>query len=302
MNKLNYILGMILLCISPALKAQNLEAVVDTTQIRIGEQITYSIVLDKTTNSVIFPEQLELFGLEVVAQSSIDTFKNKVIKQYLITGFDSGSYYIPAQQLLVNNQRYLTDSIKIDVATVAVDTLENPMFPVKSIAAEPYIYDDFRPYVNAGLLILLAIIALYFVYTYFKANKKEAVEMAPAIPPYQLAKQRLDELDPEALEAKEFYVELTDILRTYIEDEYLIPAKESTTDELIEYLKDVQTLNRLDLTNDLIKQVKGLLMDADLVKFAKMTPTENQLKQDQKLTAFLVDEFKAVGKEEDQNV
>jgi hypothetical protein len=269
---------------------------VDTAKIRIGEQFRYEISLPKTVNNVIFPEQLELFNLETVGQSAIDTFQGRVIKTYLLTGFDSGAFYIPSQQLLVNNRRFDTDSIRIEVATVPVDTLKNPMFPVKLNTAEPYIFDDFKPLLRGFILGLFIVIFIYFVYNYFKTKDSKTTKSKPAIPPYDLAKSRLDALDQESFvksgRIKEYYSELTDILRTYLEDEYLIPAKESTTDELIEYIKDLKRLKRTGVQDEVVVKIKLLLQDADLVKFAKSNPSEIQLDQDKNKTNYLIDQFR----------
>ena len=80
--------------------AQKVSVATDTTNIRIGEQFLFKIVIKDTAN-VIFPEKLEnLTKLEVVKDIKIDTFKNSLIKKYLMTGFDSGAFYIPTQQIL----------------------------------------------------------------------------------------------------------------------------------------------------------------------------------------------------------
>ncbi|MEZ4840265.1 MAG: hypothetical protein R2821_01770 [Flavobacteriaceae bacterium] len=61
-----------------------------------------------------------------------------MVKKYKLTSFDSGSYVIPKQSVFIWNQPYFTDSIRIDVATVAVDTLKQKMYPIKAIHKEPY--------------------------------------------------------------------------------------------------------------------------------------------------------------------
>ena len=71
---------------------------------------------------------------------------------------------------------------------------------------------------------------------------------------------------------KDYYIELTDILRSYIEERYGIPALEQTTDELLAGLRlsSMPTAPR--------EQLAQLLRLADMVKFAKWKalPTENE--------------------------
>ena len=213
----------------------------DTTKIRIGETINYEIVVDNADAGINFTEiKLDSFArVEVIESFDIDTLKNRLIKKYALTSFDSGRYVIPRQRVFVWSQEYMTDSLMIDVNTVAVDTTKQQMFTIKSIQNEPYTFDDFKSYLwwLLGALLLIGII-LYFV-----LRKKETIEEIEAkIPPYQLALKRLNELDEKQLwqknKIKQYYVELTDIVRTYIERELNIPALESTTDELLESITD----------------------------------------------------------------
>ena len=102
----------------------------DTTKIRIGEQINYQITIENADKGVQFPE-LELDSLsrmEIVESRPIDTLKEKLIRTYILTSFDSGQYVIPSQRIRIWSQEYLTDSIIVDVATVAVDTTKQAMF------------------------------------------------------------------------------------------------------------------------------------------------------------------------------
>ena len=110
------------LLVSVSAFAQNpmVKAQIETSQIRIGEQFSFRISVNETEN-VILPK-LELKGLEVIDSARVDTLNNMLIQKYIITGFDSGAYYIPQQQIYVKNQAYLTDSLLVNVATVAIDT------------------------------------------------------------------------------------------------------------------------------------------------------------------------------------
>ena len=128
----------ILLFISTISFAQKpmVKAEIDTTNIRIGEQFQLKISVDETQN-VIIPK-IQLKGLEVIDSTRIDTIKNSLIRRYILTGFDSGAFYIPQQQIFVKNQAFLTDSILINIATIAIDTAKVKKFPIKSIKKEPY--------------------------------------------------------------------------------------------------------------------------------------------------------------------
>ena len=274
-------------------------AEIDTTNIRIGEQFEYKITVRDTAN-VIIPKLEKLVGVEIVEDKKIDTLKNQLIKKYILTSFDSGAYYIPQQQIFIKQRLHLTDSLLINVATVAVDTTKQKMFPIKAIQKEPYQFDDFKPYLWY-LLIALAIIGLILYFIFRK--KKEVIEetIIPALPPYEEAIQKLHELDEKLLwqnnQVKEYYSELTEIVRGYIERELKVPALESTTDELIDTLNDFNDINSISTTKETIQKLKGLLQEADLVKFAKSKPMSEQIQFNRKEAEEVVTELKPEVKE-----
>ncbi|WP_271406397.1 hypothetical protein [Tenacibaculum soleae] len=268
---------------------------VDTTNIRIGEQFQYKISVNETEN-VILPKLENLEGLEVVDTLKVDTLKNKLIQKYILTGFDSGAFYIPQQQVFIKNQAYLTDSLLINVATVAIDTSKIKKFPIKGIKGEPYQFDDFKNYFWWALAILI-IIGLLLYFFIFK-KKKETIEnvVVQLLPPYEEAIEKLQELDKKLLwqnnKIKKYYSELTEIVRGYIERELNIPALEVTTDELIDILNDFNEVKSIETDKETIYKLRKLLQESDLVKFAKSKPMAHQIEADRKDAKLVIDNLK----------
>lgn len=287
-----------LLLISSLTYAQKVSVTTDTTNIRIGEQFLFKIVIKDTAN-VIFPEKLEnLTSLEVVKDVKIDTFKNSLIKKYLMTGFDSGAFYIPTQQIFIKNRAYLSDSVLINVATVLVDTTKQKMFPIKAIQTEPLVYDDFKPYI---IWVVLAIL-LIGLFIYYLKNRKnpeiEEVEIINTLPPFEEALEKLQELDNKLLwqnnEIKKYYSELTEIVRVFIEKELEIPALEITTHELVSLLSDYNNPKNIKPAKETIRKLNALLQEADLVKFAKSTPLSHEIEEDRRDAEKVLNDLKPI--------
>ena len=276
--------------------AQNpkVKANIETSQIRIGEQFSYRISVNETEN-VILPK-LELQGLEIIDSAKVDTINNMLIQKYVLTGFDSGAYYIPQQQVFIRNQAYLTDSLLVNVATVQVDTTRVKKYPIKSIQKEPYVFDDFKIYIY--LLAAILLIVAFWIYWFVIRKRKQLEETATyrTLPPYEESMYRLNELDEKLLwqnnKVKQFYSELTDIVRAYIENEIKIPALERTSDEIVETLRDFQKSNAIETSKETIDKLKDLLREADLVKFAKSKPLAPEIEEDRKDAAEIIQNLK----------
>ena len=288
--------------------AQNPKVKVDlnTNSIRIGEQIDFKITVNGTEN-VILP-RLELNpGLEIVDSTKVDTIKNMLIKRYTLTGFDSGAFYIPQQQVFIRNQAYLTDSILVNVATVKVDTTKVKKYDIKAIKDEPYVFDDFKNYLY---LLLAALAIIGFCIYYFVIRKKKPEEEAPTyrtLKPLEEALHHLSELDKKLLwqnnQIKEYYSELTDIIRSYLEKELQIPALEKTSDEIIEMLTDFHDAETILTSKDILKKLNDLFREADLVKFAKSQPLSIEIEEDRRNAEEIINNLsvkKAIKEEENE--
>lgn len=253
---------------------------VDSTAIKIGEQITYKIQVEvDTTSLVVFPEGQTFQPLEMIESYKIDTTKlndkYNLIKRYGLTQFDSGAYTIPRQKIVIGSQTIFTDSIKVEVNTIAVDTTKQPLYNIKPIIEVKKSPSKWWLYT---LIIILVIGVVGFLMYWFIWREKPLTEeeKAALLPPYERAKLALQELDKtsylENEEIKEYYSELTGIIRKYLDEKVYNHALESTTDELINRLSLLKEGNQIDLSKKDIANIDSILRRADLVKFAKSKP------------------------------
>ncbi len=252
----------------------------DTTKIRIGEQIRLEYIVN-TQEEVQFPKLIldSLQKMEVIKSFDVDTIKNRLIKKYTLTSFDSGRYELPQQLINIKGKKFKTKAIIFDVSTVAVDTTKQKLFPIKAIQNQTLTIKDYAR--NYWYLLLLLPIIGVVIWWFFIRKKETEEERVAKIPPFEMAVQQLESLDKKLLwqnnKTKEYYSELTDILRTYIEKELKIPALESTTNELINVLKKFKNDSKLEISNKIIIKLKDLLKEADLVKFAKSKPYAEEI-------------------------
>lgn len=270
---------------------------IDTTFIKIGEQVQWKVTVDiDSTDFVIFPEGQTFSPLETVEAYATDTTRNKdrvtLQKIYALTQFDSGAYKLPSQRIDINGTGFMTDSSLINVATVPVDTLNQKMYDIKPIINVEKSNYTFWKYLLIGLLILLILGGLFYWFVLRKKPLTEEEKVA-LLPPYDRALLELKKLENSKYliqdEYKQYYSELTTIVRSYLEEDAHVTALESTTGQLIEKLELLKDAGELKLDDDTIKQFQQILQTADLVKFAKNKPSTTVAEQDRKLVEQIVE-------------
>ncbi len=268
----------------------SVQSKVDTTFIKIGEQINYIITVETdSTDLVFFPEGQTFSPLETVEAFATDTTRKKnrlrLQKKYALTQFDSGVYTIPRQRIAINEKPFFTDSVQINVATVPVDTLTQKMYDIKSLIAVEKSNSWLWKIIAA---IIIGLLLLAFLLYWFLLRKKELTEKEKEalLPAYDRALLELKRLENSRYliqdEYKRYYSELTDIVRSYLEEDVHVSALESTTDQLIDKLEILKDAGELKLEDDTIKQFKRILQTADLVKFAKSKPATTIAEEDRK--------------------
>jgi hypothetical protein len=284
---------------------KQLETSIDTTKNKIGAEFKLILKTHISGNqTVVFPELKNIGALEVINSYKIDTVKKEskleLIKKYGLTQFDSGRYTIAPVKVLIDNKPYLSDSIQVEVANIQVDTLKQKMYDIKDVIAVEKPMGSWWKYL-LGILFILGIAALI----YYLLKRKKILKIKKEVPktPIEKATFLLNNLEEKKLwqkgEVKEYYSELTNIARNYIEEAVNIPAMESTTSELISGLKAASEKKNMMLTPEIITNLETVLNQADLVKFAKSKPIESEIENDKvKIQKTIVTLDKAIPVEE----
>jgi hypothetical protein len=153
-----------------------------------------------------------------------------------------------------------------------IDTAKGPT-DIKLPYKAPVTLKEVTPYI-LGIILIAAII--FFIFYYIKWKKKNVPLFAkpekPADPAHIIALRELDRIKEQKLwqqeKLKQYYSEVADTIRIYIENRFDIPAMEFTSAETIGTFKENK--NRIDQNS--LDQLQHILSLADLVKFAKYNP------------------------------
>lgn len=265
--------------------AQNFkaEAILDSNQILIGDQIHVDFTLTMPQNSTVpmptlTQEMLSASGIDLVNSSAIDTnISGQEIRyhqQWTITAFDSGAYLFPSIAVLSPDSQLLaqSQSLPFFVNTVAVDTTA-AIRDIKKIARVPLTFKEILPYLLIGLAAAAVLaLVIWFILKHERKTKpqKKVVKAKPKVKPHITALKELEKLKTKKLwqngQVKQYYSELTDIIRTYIDGRYDINAMEMITADIL------TELDKAGLSHKLHQELEQTLTTADLVKFAKMEP------------------------------
>lgn len=280
-----YTVFLLFLAFTAFSQQKQVQTSIDSAKIKIGAQVNLTIKANvKQTDRVNFPEGKNFGQLEVLESYPVDTVKNgtmyELIKKYGLTQFDSGRYTIPRLPVIINNKTIQTDSLSVEVTPVAVDTVRQQMYDIKPVVAA-----GSKSYWWVYVLVLLALAGIgYGIYWYIRKNKKEPEAVQVYATPIAKAASQLKSLEKKGLiargEVKDYYSELTNIARTYIEEAIHVPAMESTTSELIEAMRIATGRKKMKLSQETFEQLEKVLRKADMVKFAKSRPMDFEIDED----------------------
>ena len=260
--------------------AQKIDAQIDSLSIKIGQELSYKIEVEVDTSSlVVFPEGQTFLPLEMIESYQVIATKMKdrfrLVKEYGLTQFDSGTYTIPRQKVVIGDYEFFTDSLQVDVNNIVVDTTKQGLYDIKPIVQVSKSPSNWGLYFLV-VLMLLGLVVFLLYWFIWKSKPLTEEEEAALLPPYERAKLALKVLDDSSYlqnnEIKAYYSDLTQIIRTYLDEKVYDRALESTTDQLINRIKLLREGNKIDLSKEDIKNIETILKRADLVKFAKSKP------------------------------
>ncbi len=257
-------------------------AAVDKTSIQIGDKFTYTITVKAKKNievefPQILPENLSGFAIKDFGSSAKGFFAKKTFKQwYLLDTYVSGEHTIPAATVKYRTkgqtdwQELSANEVKLEVKSV-LDNASNradirDIRGPKSFASKMWLY---------SLIVLALLLIIGGVFSFILLRKKHEESKTPPLLAHIIAYEALAALEKKDYirqgQTKAYYIELSDIVRRYLENRFNIRAPEMTTEEFLLKVKEDSSLS---------VEHKGLLRDfltnCDLVKFAKYQPAETE--------------------------
>lgn len=250
-----------------------------TNTIEIGDQIWLEVNISAPPGTTVTGLQNGFLntidGIEALDEKALNTVAETpellLQQRFLITSFDTG--YIAINPLPYVFQAAdgqldtaFTNDLLLHVNAIPVGD-DNELRPIKPIIEEPLNWLDFWP---LYLIVALGSI-VYAVYVNRKRRQRQAPPPPPPPPADVIALRALDALEEKNLWqqdlTKEYYSELTRILREYLEGRFDVQAMEMTTRQITTAL-----LKRTDFDQNQAKELSQLLQLSDLVKFARARP------------------------------
>jgi hypothetical protein len=259
---------------------------IDTTLMTAGDRTVLHLKLPPvqglTPGEVNTAELDSVKGIEVIGKTNWQVVKKDNFISYLemkipIQAWDTGYYRIPALTVgfELNGKMGTSQTFPIPIRVIqptGVDSMAQ-IQPIKGIVEEKFQFEDAIPYLIALVSLILFSAIAYLIYGRYKNKDKQPITQIIKLAPDVLAANQLAELERKQLwqsgQVKEYHSELTYIIREYIEERFQVPALESTTDDLM-----VDIRKKTSLQAGLYTDLKEMLETADLVKFAKVVPSE----------------------------
>lgn len=266
-------------------------AKLDSMVIFIGGQIDLTLeVTQSVGQNVNFPLMVDTISksVEIVEVGKIDTSKldnnRLLLKQvYRITSFDSGVHLIPAIRFELadaqadNYAQTQPMAIKVVNPFEVVDP-EKGIFDIKQPVNTPFNLAELLPYLPyfLGFILFVGIVTGLLIWRFNRKlllpflNKEKPIE-----PPHVIALRELERIRQEKIWqkglVKQYYIQLTDVVRQYMETRFDMPVMEQTSDETLAATKNIDAISV-----ECWKNLQQLLTTADLAKFAKMEPRADE--------------------------
>lgn len=229
--------------------------------ILLGDQTTLSI---QKASAYPSTDQLTQNGIVALSQE-FDTAKHTQLTT--LTSFEPGVHYVKLGP---------DDSLQLTVLDVDVDTTTAEIRDIAPIEKVPYTFWEIFRWVLLALAVIALAVAGWWFWKKWKSGKVSdwfANVPVDTRTPEERALDRLEKLRQSQMwqsgKTKEYHTELTDAVRTFIEEATGIRATEMTSDETMEAVENGAWAVDMNLLRDIFRT-------ADLVKFAKSEPLPHE--------------------------
>tara|TARA_B100000900_G_scaffold245955_1_gene209149 strand:- start:2326 stop:3969 length:1644 start_codon:yes stop_codon:yes gene_type:complete len=276
--------------------SQSVSASIESDSILIGKKLNYTIDIDlEKVENIIFPDSISFVPFELISESKVDTLKQnsgfRLSKKYGIISFEDGEFIIPKLKIQIGDKQLMTDSKKITVNMVEVDTTKQGLYDIKPSYEKFSKFEILKLKLKENYLLIFVVISILISLLYFRSKIfsffNPLLNIKPSLRPIELLKSRMIDLEKENVdspdEIKLFYSKLTFSLRSFFEKEVYDKALESTTSQLIIRLNSIVGLKPFSISKKSINKLEEVFKRADLVKFAKLLPEKNIILNDLKV-------------------
>ena len=263
----------------------SVKATLEPNEILIGQQSTYKLeLIQPATEKVSWPQFSDTLAanVQILEKLKTDTLeisdgRISITSEYLVSSYDSGFYYVPEFLFETATEKVTSNPVGLTVNTVQVNEQTDDINAEKDIMSAPFSWIELARWSGIGLAAVLIIAIIVLLLMRFVFNKK--VTILPetpevVLPAHVVALQKLEQIKTEKIwqqgQIKQFYTDITDVIREYLSGAYGINAMEMTTDEIVALVKKNKDLDEIRLV------LKDMLELSDLVKFAKFVPLENE--------------------------
>lgn len=288
------------LVVAEELPPASVQVEVDRSEITIGDQVHYTLKIDYAAGvEVEKPEWGEgLQGFQILDFERNEPQKVgdrwQMVDTYTLSTFTPEDYTIPPIRIPVKlpggaTQELTTAPIQIKVASILPENEEK--LELKDIKAPGPVYSGILTGRIAAIVIgLLALISVIYGVLRWRKRRQQVSDVVEDIrPEHEIALEAIERLrlglersegDPDQLICRQFGLDLSEIMRAYLEKRFGFSALEMTTEEIIHSLPSIHLLrNTLSESErkELQKNIGELLEDLDLLKFAKEIRTKENL-------------------------
>jgi hypothetical protein len=269
----------------PRLAAQqpSIAAAVDTAAMTVGDRITVTVTVDHDTSQTVgWPElgdhlgRFEVVGADTAALA-IEGGGMRSTARYVLTAFELGDLEIPSIEVMLSAADGTQETLRTDPMTVTVSSVGlDPSGEIRDIKPPLEIPRNWLLLVPWVVALGALGVAGYWLYRRYRLRRRRVAELAappvPTRPAHEIAYEALDRLEASGLlergEVKEYFIRVSEIIRSYLEGRYGIDAMDMTSHDVMNELeREPLERTHLDLFATFFER-------SDLVKFAKHEPSK----------------------------